>query len=72
MKNGVCPKCGSRDIYRCNIPTVSGNRAAWDYEIVRGFKVAYSTRYVCLNCGFTERYFEDKELEKIRDKAKRG
>ena len=32
---------------------------------------AYTTRYVCCNCGYTELYFDVKDLEKLKKKYKK-
>ena len=72
MRSGVCQKCGSSNIEKCEKPKIGNSNSVFDTEQVSMFKNAFSTRYVCLDCGFSERYFEGKELEKLRDRAKRG
>ncbi len=74
MRSGVCPKCGGTNIKRFEHRLVDGDSAAWDYEYIGVFKRAYTTRYACLDCGYCERYFEDKYLEKLkeRDRKERG
>ena len=76
MKNSnKCPKCNSTEIYtdeglikrgdRCTIP-------------VTGWRSFYISVYVCLNCGFTEEYMANSELndkkmiEKVKEKWKKA
>ena len=67
-----CPKCQSDDIVR-----VRGDiyGASYGNYICTGFTLlsaAPVTRYVCLDCGFTEEWVESKrDLEKIRKKFKK-
>lgn len=65
MKNGKCPKCQSQDII-----VFEGNDKN-DGEILGFNKKIFSNRYVCCNCGYTERYFEGTNLEKIKKKYKK-
>jgi predicted nucleic-acid-binding Zn-ribbon protein len=68
MKNGQCPKCGSREIHSntnrkfpaLNTMTIgSGNF---------GNRYAYLDTYVCVNCGFVENYVAKQEdLNYIKD-----
>ncbi|MGN1227709.1 MAG: hypothetical protein ACI4TX_03605 [Christensenellales bacterium] len=70
MKSGICPKCSSRNIIKFEPKAIVANRAEWDYEYLSTFTTIYSTRYVCVDCGYTERYFENKHLKKLQDKFK--
>lgn len=72
MKSGVCPKCSGRNIKKYQPRSVVGDSAVWDYEYVGIFARAYSTRYVCLDCGYCERYFEDRHLERLKKNDKKG
>ena len=58
MKNkGICPKCNSSNVI--------------DSDRNLGTKVMYH-RYVCLKCGFSELYANDKHLEQIKILAEKG
>lgn len=71
MKNGECPKCGSKEISR---GAEHGRSGCNTNEFMR---VAYMTKvelihYVCAACGYTESYIEDpKGLSAIRKKFTR-
>lgn len=62
-----CPKCQSSNIAIIEGGTFKGNM----YNTISyGLSTIYLSRYVCMECGFTENYIDDpKDLEKIR---KRG
>jgi hypothetical protein len=70
MKNTKqCPKCQSRDPVRIE-GTVgaygSGNNILAGASIFSAVKV---NRYVCVSCGFSEEWIEDRVgLDKIRSK----
>lgn len=69
MKNGTCPKCNSKEIL---VFSQDGKEKFVDCEklgALRGEIV--TTRYVCCDCGYTERYFEDDNLEKLKKKYKK-
>ena len=55
MKNGVCPKCGSKNIY------VADRRSPSNFVVVTWARGARLTTYVCTECGFAERYIRDKQ-----------
>jgi predicted nucleic-acid-binding Zn-ribbon protein len=70
MKNSKsCPKCQSSDIARIEGQVGaygSGNNVFLGSTVFSAVKV---TRFVCLDCGFSEEWIESKEdLEKIRKK----
>ena len=76
MKNsGICPKCNSNEVY-CDInrkaSTDDRSNVFIAYNKFIGVMVAKTETYVCLNCGYLEEYFTDKDLvsEKIRDRIK--
>ena len=72
MKNSrTCPKCQSKDILR--IEGQSGAHGAGNNIPVgwTTFSAVEVTRFLCLNCGFSEEWIESKEdLKKIRDKKR--
>ena len=72
MKNfRLCTKCQSNDIVR--IEGLSGAYGAGN-NIPVGLSFFSSikvTRFLCLNCGFSEEWIESREdLERIRSKYK--
>lgn len=69
MKNGSCPKCGSTKIL---VFSQDGKEKFVDCEKLGMLKGEIVTsRYVCCDCGYTERYFEDENLEKLKKKYKK-
>lgn len=69
MKSGKCPKCSSKNIL---VFSQEGKKRFVDFESLGSLKGdILSTRYVCCNCGYTERYFEDENLEKLKKKYKK-
>lgn len=66
MKNGVCPKCSSKEVYRSEgypqqreMITISGT------AFVKGVP---PDRYTCVSCGYVEFYLASEEyLQEIRD-----
>lgn len=58
MKSGICPKCSSTDIVVAKPKKFAADYSAYDYETVGKFKNVFTNRYICCNCGYTERYFK--------------
>ncbi len=63
MRTGICPKCKANAVYATNtrdnnfmLPTSSLLGMATVAQVVS------SERYVCVNCGYFERYVSDREL----------
>ena len=76
MKNGQCPKCGSKEIYSgANIPLKSGPFAG-NAIPVSLISMAALDNYVCASCGLVESYIADssklKEIAKHWDKFSPG
>lgn len=69
MKNGQCPKCGSKEVYSgSNIPLKSGPFSS--NAIPVGLtSMAALDNYVCVACGLVESYIAD--ASKLEDVAKR-
>ena len=65
----LCPKCQSDDILRIEGEARAygaGNNIRAGFTIFSAVKV---TRFLCLNCGFSEEWIESREdLEKLRRK----
>lgn len=69
MKNGQCPKCGSKEVYSgANIPLKSGPFAGNAIPISLSSMAALDN-YVCVACGLVESYISDKD--KLDDVAER-
>ncbi|MCB9458773.1 MAG: transposase [Anaerolineaceae bacterium] len=70
MKTGVCPVCGSEDIYT-NWAMPPANQRIWRsyhydvLEIVRG-RHARMEQYVCANCGCIQSYVAPDRINLIR------
>ena len=72
MKNGRCPKCGSQDILVFDTSKDSKEKGvSVDMEKIGMMEKIYTTRYVCCNCGYTERYFDGHDLERLKKKFKK-
>ena len=66
MKNTkTCPKCRSKDIVRFN--GYAGAHGAGNNIMVGGtiFSAVNVNRYVCCNCGFTEEWIDEEDIEKV-------
>lgn len=57
MRNGLCPKCGSKNIF-----TKKDGINFGSFEVITAFFVTYSPTndYICVDCGYFERYVNDK------------
>jgi len=68
MRDGICPKCGSDEVYQSRKGTM---RASAGASILLGenllpeyVNVMY---YACADCGYFESYlYKDEDLDKIR------
>ncbi len=65
MKNThVCPKCGGSDIVR-----IEGKVNAYGNVVLTGATILSAVpvqRYVCCGCGFSEEWFDEEDLDKLR------
>lgn len=70
MKSGVCPNCGSAEIYSgAELTFKGGYHNAIPITL---FGVAELDNYVCADCGFVESYIGDRaKLAAIKDKWKK-
>ena len=80
MRKGVCPKCGSTEIYHCYDPKHGGGigwgdypnyirfTSKWGSDGTKGFET-----FICANCGYFENYIIDREVldKSIKDPANR-
>ena len=67
MKSGICPKCGSPEIYRS-----PGNPASQEAVVLKGglfSKGAAPEKYLCGACGYMEYYLPltSGNLEMVRE-----
>lgn len=69
---GKCPKCNSENILVFENKDKNSKKNMVDYEVIGSLgKTIYTSRYVCCDCGYTERYFDDDSLEKLKKKYKK-
>lgn len=66
MKDGTCPKCGESAIYHGPTGSVA---TGWTYKDAAMLPMtmmsgAGLTNYVCVACGYVERYVESAEDRK--------
>ena len=66
MRKGICPKCGSTEIYHFCMPHVGGG-LGWERYL--NIKVQWGEKatlnwdtFLCTNCGYFENYLNDREL----------
>jgi ribosomal protein S27AE len=61
MKSGICPKCGSSEIYSgASLPSYAKMGSYWANTIpVTLWTLAPLDNYICANCGFMESYVAD-------------
>ncbi len=66
MKNGQCPKCGSKEVYSgADIPLKSGPFTSNSIPISLTSMAALDN-YVCVVCGLVESYIADStKLEEV-------
>jgi predicted nucleic-acid-binding Zn-ribbon protein len=73
-KSNKCPKCASTEIYADD--SFSHRGASSKLGVSTWSQVSITT-YACLNCGFTERYIQDSDIndpdkmDKIRSNWKK-
>lgn len=69
MKNtGKCPKCGGTDLIL--VPGTKGAYGAGN-NIQLGMTIwsaVLVNRYVCANCGYSEEWIDQKDLEKLKER----
>ena len=70
MKSGTCPKCGSKAVHHeqngIYIPKMFGG--AFIQTNAGGNMGSNTDDYICTDCGYMERYLDDKE--KLKEVAK--
>ena len=70
MKSGTCPKCGSKSVHHeqngIYIPKMIGGAFVRTDSANMG---SNTDDYICVECGYMERYLDDKEKLKAIAKA---
>ena len=62
MKNGVCPRCGSDDVYES-----TSNLDQRSRRVLAIFSHVRLEELICCNCGLVETYLADmQDVEKIK------
>lgn len=68
MKNGGCPKCGSKDVRKEESQMNGRNSMGLGWW--QGF--AKIINYVCPSCGYLESYIHPEDLEAVARKLPRA
>ena len=63
MKNGICPKCESHEVYHKDTVMMFGVHIDF-------WNATPSNVFICVNCGYTERYIISK-FDKVAEKWKK-
>lgn len=67
MKNGVCPKCQSADVYRSKESPHPNELIALKGGVLT--KSVMPDKYICVACGYIEYYLSDRwDCEVVREK----
>ncbi|MDD4769376.1 MAG: hypothetical protein PHT52_06250 [Eubacteriales bacterium] len=66
MKNGICPRCHSTQVYSSSkLRAETGNASSIPLSFFRSIPL---DNYVCTNCGYVESYVSEPEmLARIED-----
>ena len=72
MRNGICPKCGSEEVYSGAATNWKTNRYGMNQLPIkhglwaRSYSSTVLDNYVCVACGYVESYIADRaKLEEI-------
>ncbi|TNF46616.1 MAG: hypothetical protein EP305_10510 [Bacteroidetes bacterium] len=74
MKNNICPKCSSTQIFTDSKSTKRGERSS---VAISSWSMFFVDVYVCLNCGYLEEYIatdqlnDFKKMEKLKENWKK-
>lgn len=69
MKNGNCPKCGSGEVYSGIDLILKGGPFASNSIPVSLTSLAPLDNYVCVTCGYVERYISERS--KLKEIARK-
>jgi len=79
MLNGICPKCGSEDVYSGANVSMKMNGYGMNSVPIKGRfspSLAALDNYVCISCGYVESYIADsrkrEEIAQNWSKVPRG
>jgi len=65
MKDGVCPKCGSDEVYQEKRELDQRSR-----KVLTIFSHVRLLEFICCNCGLVETYLADlKDVKKVKAKC---
>ena len=65
MKNGICSKCGGKDVHLEQSPAYrNGLRASF-------FRPLRLSNYICADCGYVESYVQARYLVSVRENLER-
>lgn len=62
MRNGICPKCNAKAVYATNNVDNDFRLPISGFLGMTELKLVNSERYVCVNCGYFERYVSNREI----------
>ncbi len=74
LKSGLCPKCGSEEVYTNSGQTKRGERMKL---VISGWERYFLDTYLCISCGHFEEYIAESEfrdnkiIEKIKENWKK-
>lgn len=69
MKDGICPKCKSRNVFVGNKVRLKRGSFFSNTIPLSQWSLTSLDNYVCTNCGFMESYISDKDkLKEISEK----
>ena len=69
MKSGICPKCGSDNVFTAHSLPLKGGPFASNSIPVSLTSMAALDNYVCTDCGLVESYIgETEKLKAVADK----
>jgi hypothetical protein len=65
MKDGICSRCGSDEVYES---TSALDQRSW--RVLTIFSKVRLEEFICCNCGLVETYlFDLKEIEKVKERC---
>ena len=72
-KTNQCPKCQSYEIYKLRgVDNYKQGVTDINNRIAIGFwGEAMITRYICMDCGFSEEWLDSKDLENLKEKLEK-
>ena len=69
--NKRCPLCGCEKMIKRETPRIQINNGQCESDAINlgKFSGAFTTRYICYDCGYLLRFYEGEELEKVKKAA---